>query len=334
MGSKLKENLSNKYFQRRNLLNARPNLVKVLVEDGSDISIWERILKAALPNKQFDVKTYQEGLNRAQSKQLVIKTIREKGGSLYIGCVDSDLDKLLESEKYSNEGLFYPSHYLFHTYVYSVENLFCEPSTLGDTYRTVTSFPSGLDYETFFKMVSQRIYPLVVTDLYLRSVDSKQVFNVDNWAYIFPGVKVIKQTLSGKTKSDIVQSIENNVTKYLKSFQQASAYSEVGFREYCKRLAIEFPYMTEDNCILFVYGHEVFNFVMKIFEEQRLADVEREKKTIFAAQGMSQQVKTESIAALKNRQYDILTALRSNFSFMVSGCFAYSMIAHDLQRAL
>ena len=334
MGSKLKDNLSNKYYKRRNLLNARPDLVKALVEDSSDISIWERMLKAACPNKQFDVKPYQEGTNRAQSKQLVIQTIKEKGGSLYIGCVDSDQDKFLESVRYPNAGLFYPSHYLFHTYVYSVENLFCEPSTLDDAYTTATSFKSEIDFVELFTMVSQRIYPLVVTDLYLRSVDSKQVFNVDNWAYIFPGERVIKQTLSGKAKSDIVQSVENNVKKYLKSLQQVSAFNEVACRDYSQKLMAEYPYMTADNCILFVYGHEVFNFVKALFEEQRKADVDRERQAIFVAQGVSQQEKTEKVAAMNNRQYDIMTVLRANFSFMANVFFAYTKIAHDLQHAL
>lgn len=110
MGSKLRDNLSNRYYQRRNLLNARPNLVKALVEDGSDISIWERMLKKACPWKFFDVKPYQGGSNRTKSKQLVIRTIMEKGGPLYIGCVDADLDKFLEIEKFQQVGGFFIHH--------------------------------------------------------------------------------------------------------------------------------------------------------------------------------------------------------------------------------
>lgn len=334
MGSKLKENLSNKYYQRRNLLTARPNLMKVLVEDGMDISIWERILKSACPDKQFDVMPYQEGMNKAQSKHLVIKAIAEKGGSSYIGCVDSDLDKFLERVNYPQGGLFYPAHYLFHTYVYSVENLFCLPSTLGDVYTTATSFKSGLDFVEFFKMVSQRIYPLVVMDLYLRSVGSKDVFNVNDWSHIFPGEKVVKQTMSGNAKSDIVTAIESNVSKYIKALGQADAFNVEGCKAFERQLSADFPYMNAENCILFVYGHAVFEFVKTIFEEQRKIDKAAEQQEIYGNRNMEQRVKDERVRAMENRQLDVNTALRSNFAFMQRGFSMYNSIVADLQQAL
>lgn len=333
MGSKLKENLSNKYYQRRNLLSARPNLVKVLVEDSTDISLWGRVLKYACPNKQFDVKPYQEGMNRAQSKQVIKNTIIEKGGSSYIGCVDSDQDRFLEAVRYPQTGLFYPAHYLFQTYAYSVENLFCLPSTLGDAYTTATSFKSGFDFVEFFKMVSQQIYPLIIVDLFLRSVGSRDVFNVDDWGHVFPGEKVVKQTMSGKTKVDIVQSIERNVSKYIKSLIVVKSYDETACRDFERHLLVDFPYFTKENCILFVYGHEVFNFVMTIFEEQRKNDIDIERQAIYADAGMKQHVKDERVGAMVNRQLDIKTVLRSNFDFMNNGCQMYQFIESDLKKA-
>ena len=334
MGSKLRDNLSNRYYQRRNLLNARPNLVKALVEDGSDISIWERMLKKACPQKQFDVKPYQAGENRTKSKQLVIKTIIENGGPLYVGCVDSDLDKLLETERYGQQGgLFYPSHYLFHTYVYSVENLFCLPSTLGDAYTTATSFKGGLDFEELFKLISQTVYPLMITDLYLRHAGSPDVFNVENWGHIFPGEKNVKQTLSGKAKNDIVESIANNVNKYLRGLRQLPAFDEGMCRAYEKELLDKYPFMSQDNCMLFVYGHGVFDFVMTLMEEQKQYDFNTEKQEIFTAKDMEQPVKNQRIEELTNRQNDIKTVLRSNFDFMTNGCQAYYFIKLDIQQA-
>lgn len=334
MGSKLRDNLSNRYYQRRNLLNARPNLVKALVEDGSDISIWERMLKKACPWKIFDVKPYQGGSNRTKSKQLVIGTIMEKGGPLYIGCVDADLDKFLEIEKFQQVGgFFYPSHYLFHTYVYSVENLFCLPSTLGDAYTTATSFKGGLDFEELFKLISQTIYPLVITDLYLRHVGSPDVFNVDNWTYIFPGEKIVKQTFSGKAKNDIVESIAKNVNKYLKGLMQLPAYDEGKCKAYEEELLEKYPYMTQDNSVLFVYGHGVFEFVKTLMEEQKQYDFNNEKQEIFTAKDMEQPVKNQRIEELTNRQNEIKTVLRSNFGFMTNGCQAYHLISSDIQQA-
>lgn len=333
MSSKLKENLSNKYYQRRNVLNARPNLVKVLVEDSTDISFWERILKSACPNKQFSVRPYQEGANRSQSKQLVIKAIIEKGGSVYIGCVDSDQDKFLEEVNYPHEGLFYPSHFLFHTYAYSVENLFCLPSILGDAYTTATTFKSGFDFVEMFKMISQRIYPLVLTDLFLRSVRSKDVLNVQDWRHIFPGKKIVKQTINGTAQKDIVQMIESNVSKYLKLLRKVVAYNGVTCEAYERHLSEKFPYMTEENCILFVYGHEVFNFVKTIFEEQREIDLETERQSIYANKGMEQHIKEERVKALENSQLVINTILRSNFVFMQSGIQIYNNLVADLQKA-
>lgn len=333
MGSSLKDNLANRYYQRRNLLNSRPNLIKALVENSSDIAIWKHILEKACPSKDFDVVPYQMGDNRAESKQLVIKTIKEKGGPLYIGCVDADQDKALEQVKYPNEGLFYPANYLFHTYVYSVEDLLCMPETLSDVYVSATSFLGRFDYVKFFKLLSNTIYPLVITDLYIR-FKKKKGLKVDDWSHVFPGDDLIKKNILETSKIDLIEATERNVSKYLKSLQQCDSYNSTEFTEYQTNLEKSLPEMNADNCVLFVYGHELFRFVESLMDIQRNVEIDDKKYIIYQDKAMDQNVKAQKIAELKNLQFDIRTVLRTNFKFIYNENPIYQKIKTDIKMAL
>ena len=331
MGSKLKQNLSNLYYQRRNTLTATPNRVTVLVENGADVAVWERMLEASCLQKQFDVHPYQHGMNKTESKPLIISTITEKGGSRYIGCVDSDYDKFLEGKKYP-KGLFYPAHYLFQTHGYSIESLFCFPATLRHVYTTATSFQSTFDFEKFFTLLSQTVYPLFMADLYLRSVDSKTVLNVDSWKYVFPGRKAIRQALEGKQGVDIIVATKSGVNKYLTKLRSASSYQTNDYDEFVNRFKRSFPYVDADNCTSFIYGHALFDFIVALLEELKSIDLADEKQMINGDMHMLPQVKNQKIKELENLQYDIPTLLKSNFGFMTLDCLIFQMIRADLQN--
>ena len=100
MGSKLRQNLSNLYYQHRNTLTESPDRITALVENGADMAIWERMLELSCQQKRFDVHLYQHGMNKTESKPIIIATILDRGGADKIGCVDSDFDRSLKHQKY------------------------------------------------------------------------------------------------------------------------------------------------------------------------------------------------------------------------------------------
>ncbi len=331
MGSKLRQNLSNLYYQRRNTLTASPDRITALVENGADVAIWERILESSCPQKRFDVHPYQHGMNKTESKPLIIATISDRGGPGYIGCVDCDLDRFLEEQKYPS-GLFFPAHFLFHTYGYSIESLLCFPATLRHIYTSATSIQTSFDFEKFFLLLSKTIFPLFLADLYLRSAGSNRVFNVDSWAYVFPGSKVIRQSLAGKQGTDIIAAVQSGVDKYLKQLRSAPSYHTGECAEFSQRFQDSFPYVTTDNCVSFIYGHALFNFVTALLEELRDIDIADERQAIYADNQMAPHVKNQRIEELQNLQLDIPTLLKSNFEFMDGDCLLYQMIKQDLQK--
>lgn len=329
MGSKLKQNLSNLYYQRRNVLSKTPGRITALVENGADVPIWERMLMGACPQRRFDVRPYQHGMNKTESKPLIIQAIMEKGGDEYIGCVDSDQDRFLESKKYP-DGLFYPKHKLFQTYGYSIESLLCLPTTLEQVYTTATSFQCGFKFDVFFKQVSEAIYPLAMTDLYLRQEGSREVFNVDDWEHVFPGTKVIRQALAGEPKQDIIASLAANANKYLHRLERLPLYDNAKYNSFLQQFHRSFPYVTNDNCVLFIYGHALFAFVAELIEELRNLELNAEIQSVYRNTQMEQHVKDRRVEELKNLQLDIPTVLKTNYEFIHNGCLLYQMIRQDL----
>ena len=334
MKTTLKQNLSNAFYLNRNVLTAKPNRVSVIVEDYEDVAFWAHVLQSIRPDKQFDIRPYQEGGNHSQSKQLIVKTIRDKGGSVYIGCVDSDQDKILEGNRYPGTGLFFPANYLFHTYSYSIESLYCMPSTLNLAYTTISSFQCDFDFDGFFRALSQTVFELFVTDLYLRSKGSRTVFNVDDWKNVFPGGGKIKKALKNGEVSSILEDLKKGINKYLKKLTKSSDYSSKECSVFEERMIADNSYITKENCCLFIYGHGFLDFVVNLIGELQQKDLNDAVNSIRSDSSMQPKVRVEKENHLKNLQKDISTILHANYEFMHSGIGLYERIVADLQKIL
>ena len=259
-------------------------------------------------------------------------TILSTGGSLYIGCVDSDLDLLLESFRYPAGSPFYPAHNLFQTYFYSIENLYCLPESLNDAYTSLTSFQCHFDFVEFLKCVSNVIFPLFMTDLYLRSKNEHLGFRVDDWGNVFPGESKIKKALAAEKAEEIVNLTEKGVNKYLKVLKSKTLYIQADYLAFKQDFIQKHPYVHSDNCIHFIYGHGLFGFVKSVLEAlqnielQDNIDVLRQNKT------MDNQVKLDQENKLRKLQRDVETVLYGNYDFMHVPNWAYDKMKADLSH--
>lgn len=326
----LTENINNNFYLQRNALTGRMGEITALVEDYADTYLWLVILQTACPNRQFRLMPYQEGENLSQSKNLIAREIMARGGNLYIGCIDSDQSYLLR--RYGNQlgKAIEQTKFLFHTYAYSMENLICMPSTLSQIVTASTSLQSSFSFDEFFKAFSNTIYNLFLLDLFLRSKQSKTVLSVDKWKNIYPGEKVIKKSIKDNRPVDLINDVAKKVKTFEKKLYGAPEFSGTELKAFEQSLLASNDFLNKDNCCLFVYGHELLEFVSMLLVSVADVVVSSEKARINGQTKMNQDVKKEKLSHLDNQQKDITSDLRSNMGFVVQNSLIFNKIKTDL----
>jgi hypothetical protein len=331
MNSGLIDNVNNTFYTQRNVLTGREGEVTALVEDYADTSLWFSILKSARPDKSFRMSVYQEGSNRTQSKPLIVDEIQSKGGELYIGCVDSDQSYLLRQYGNNLGVALENNNYLFHTYAYSRENLHCMPSTLLQVVVDATSLQTTFDFQAFFAGLSNSIYPVFLLDLFLRSKQSKTVLNVDKWKNIFPGEKAIKASFRNGTPNTLIAEVAKKTKTFEKQLQRAPEYNVGELSAFEQQMLTANGYVNKDNCCLFIYGHEFFDFVSILVSVICDLEVDAEQNRINASQLMAPDVKAERLGHIRNIQRDPKVVLGMNSGFILQGGQLYQNINADLR---
>lgn len=330
MNSGLIDNVNNTFYTQRNVLTGRKGEVTALVEDYADTGLWLSVLRAARPDKSFRMSVYQEGSNRTQSKPLIVDEILSKGGDSYIGCIDSDQSYLLRQYGNSLGLALEQSNYLFHTYAYSRENLQCMPSTLSQVVVDATSLQTTFDFQSFFVGLSNAVYPVFVLDFFLRSRQSKTVLNVGKWKNILPGEKAIKASLRNGTPHALIADVEKKAKTFEKQLQRAPEYDVANLSAFEQQMLTANGYVNKDNCCLFIYGHELFDFVSALVSLICESEVDAECNRIKASQSMAPDVKAEKLSHISNIQRDPKMVLCMNNGFIIHGSQLFQIIKADL----
>lgn len=333
MNTTLTQNVNNTFYKQRNALTGRDGEIAVLVEDYADEYLWMVILKTSCPSKTFRFTPYQEGANLSQSKNLIAKEISEKGGDSYIGCLDADQSYLLRHHGNALGHDMEQTRYLFHTYAYSRENLLCMPSTLAQVFTAATSLQTMFSFDSFFKTLSNIFYPLFILDLYMRSI-SGRVFNVDKWKHILPGEKAIKAAFRQNTTVSLVADVQKKVNNAFKALKNSTDYHANDHAQFERELIAANTYVNKDNCCLFVYGHELIEFVMVFMQELGKKELDDEIARLNSQTTMKPQVKQEKISHLKKEQKEFKTVICSNTGFVQQQSPLFRLIQTDISSVL
>ena len=311
-------------------MTGRDGEITVLVEDYADIYLWSVVLKKVCPNRNFRLTPFQEGDNLSQSKNLIAREIKSKGGNLYIGCVDSDQSYLLR--QYGNQlgEDIEQTRFLFHTYAYSMENLLCMPSTLSQVVTASTSLQTKFSFDDFFKVLSNTIYPLFLLDLFLRSKHSRTVLIVDRWKNIYPGEKHIRKSVKDNKPADLINDCAKKVKTFEKKLLGATEYNAVELKFFEQTLLANNDYLNKDNCCLFVYGHELMAFVCDLLTAVADDVVDSEKARISSQTKMNKDVKKDKLNHLDHLKNEIASVISTNMGFVLQDSSIFNKIKTDL----
>lgn len=262
MASGLISNISSDFFQAVNALQPKssPKIIKVYVESDYDIPHWHRIFNNfKLKNVTFDVGLpnkhhYEKGKNN------IFSNFKNSLGSNLIVCVDSDYDYLIP-EANEDSLLMNTSDFVFQTFSYSIENLYCFHETLQEfCFSCLNKTNLKIDIAAIINEYSLIIYDILVWNIYLYSIGMAEKFSRKHFTEIC-NIKKFDDFDNNFYSSFTCLSdrVTNSLHSLTTEFEEHKDKVDE-FKDYLKGKGL-YP----NNCYLFAQGHLILEDVVLKF---------------------------------------------------------------------
>ena len=241
--------------KKASILTGKPNRVTVEVEDNLDRAFWRDLLSELCPEKELHFNCYQ---TIVKGKEVVFKKgkariikMADTLNDYHIGCVDSDYDWLLSD--YTDDGkVITGNKYLLQTYAYSIENLMCLSSTLGDFCHDATEEATNFEFADYMTKLSQTVFPLLIWSLYLYS-QGNEAFAPSAWRDVL--VNTIRDAET--SLAQIAEKTKEEVEAFVKDYA-----AETDEKDKLEAKLAEEKSVNSGNAYLFVRGHELFDHLL------------------------------------------------------------------------
>ena len=314
----LKDNVNSSYFEAANALTSKQARRRIVayVESYDDIYFWRTVLSDFEDDKRyFEVMLPSKGnLTRGKKSVLMNFLEGEPLGRDMIACVDADYDYLLQGATFQSRRVL-DSPYVFHTYVYAIENYQCYAPSLHNVCVAVTLNDHRIfDFRQYFADFSEAIFPLFVWSIMLYRngqypkftiTDLNRIadpggFNVQNPA---PSLQNVRRKVGTKIR-DLQRLFPDGKDEYLKT------------KDDLRRLGV-----TPQTTYLYIQGHHLFDTVVSpiLSKVCNLLRQERQNEIYHAMAHRTQ--KRNEMSCYENSLQDVKVMLKKNNGYMMSEPF-------------
>lgn len=325
MAKRLTQHVNSLYIEAANSLRPRTARKRIVayVESYDDVSFWSHILGEYNTEKYYFQVMLPSNTSLAKGKKVAMMNDLGMGlGGHMIACVDSDYDYLLQGKTSTSRRLI-DSPYVLHTYAYAIENYQCYAGSLhGVCVQSTLNDRAMIDFEAFFKLYSQIIYPLFVWNIWFYRKRELSVFSMQDFCRV-----VRLDPVSVPHPEDALEQlrlrVEKKCTWLSRRYPQAQPDLEI-MRPELERLGV-----TPDNTYLFIQGHHLKeNVVMKLLNPVCVRLRREREMEIRSLACHAQQYRNELTAYHRSLQ-TIESVLRKNTEY--EDAPTYAMIHRDVR---
>ena len=318
MPSRLKDNINSKYFEAANALTSKKARRRIVayVESYDDIYFWRTVLSEFENDKRYFEVMLPSKMNLTRGKKSVLMNFLkgEPLGRDMIACVDADYDYLLQGVTHNSKQVL-DSPYVFHTYVYAIENYQCYAPSLHNVCVSVTLNDHRIfDFREYFREFSEALFPLFVWSVMLyrngnypkftisdfNRIADPGGFNVQNPA---PSIAKLKRKVFTKV-NELQRLFPDAKEEYLKTKDDVKALG-----------------VTAQTTYLYIQGHHLFDTVVSpmLSKVCNLLRQERQNEIYRATAHKTQ--KRNEMTCYENSLQDIKVMLKKNTGYMMSEQF-------------
>ena len=339
----LKDNINSQYIEAANALRGKQSRRRIVayVESYDDIYFWRTVLAPFENDKRYFEVMLPSKLNLTRGKKSVlmnfisgerqevrgerIASAQETDlspltshpsplGDSMIACVDADYDYLMEGATEQSRKVL-KSPYVFHTYVYAIENFQCYAPSLHQVCVAVTLNDHRIfDFQDYFQQYSEACFPLFVWSVWAYRTGHHSQFSLTDFNRVCdPGGFTVQNP---KTSIDNVRrKVGTKVRELQRQFpNNKEAYLKV--KADLRRLGV-----TPQTTYLYIQGHHLFDTVTAPILTKVCNQLRQERQTEINHSQAHRTQKRNEMSCYENSQQDVKAMLKKNTGYMLSDRF-------------
>ncbi len=329
MSRRLKDNINSSYFEAANALKSKKARRRIVayVESYDDIYFWRTVLSDFEDDKRYFEVMLPSKANLTRGKKSVLMNFLEGEplGKDMIACVDADYDYLLQGMTQQSRRVL-ESPYVFHTYVYAIENYQCYAPSLHNVCVSVTLNDHRIfDFREYFSQLSEALFPLFVWSVMLYRNGNYSKFSISDFNRIADpgGFSVYKPEPS---IANVKRKVSTKIHELQRLFPDAKE-EYLQTKDDIRSLGV-----TPQTTYLYMQGHHLFDTVVTpiLSKVCNLLRQERQNEIYYAVAHKTQ--KRNEMTCYENSLQDIKVMLKKNSGYMVSEQFR--QVQEDIRNYL
>ena len=329
MSRRLKDNINSSYFEAANALKSKKARRRIVayVESYDDIYFWRTVLSDFEDDKRYFEVMLPSKANLTRGKKSVLMNFLEGEplGKDMIACVDADYDYLLQGRTQQSRRVL-ESPYVFHTYVYAIENYQCYAPSLHNVCVSVTLNDHRVfDFREYFSQLSEALFPLFVWSVMLYRNGNYSKFSISDFNRIADpgGFSVYKPEPS---IANVKRKVSTKIHELQRLFPDAKE-EYLQTKDDIRSLGV-----TPQTTYLYMQGHHLFDTVVTpiLSKVCNLLRQERQNEIYYAVAHKTQ--KRNEMTCYENSLQDIKVMLKKNSGYMVSEQFR--QVQEDIRNYL
>ncbi len=329
MANRLKDHLNSQYFEAANALTSKKARHRIVayVESYDDIYFWRTVLSEFENDKRYFEVMLPSKINLTRGKKSVLMNFLEGEplGRDMIACVDADYDYLLQGRTYTSRTIL-ESPYVFHTYVYAIENFQCYAPSLHNVCVSVTLNDHRIfDFREYFRQFSEAIFPLFVWSVMVYRNGSYPQFSITEFCRIAdPGGFSVKNP--ERSISRLGRKVRTKIAELQRKFPDTEAEYRTT-QEDILRLGV-----TPQTTYLYIQGHHLFDTIVTPILSKVCNILRQERQNEIYRASAHRTQKRNEMSCYENSLQDIKAMLKKNNGYVLSEQFR--RLQDDVRRYL
>ena len=258
MAKRLSENLTSLYLGAAQKLKSKTARKKIVayVESYDDIFFWRTVLDEFEDEHcYFEIMLPSRSTLGKGKKLVLMNRLGPQLGNYMIACVDADYDYLMQDATQTSR-LVNRNPYVFHTYVYAIENYQCYAESLHRVCVMATlNDRQVVDFEGFTREYSRIIWPLFVWSVWVYRNDRYRDFTLSEF-----GTTVSFNELNVYHPELTLDYVRRKVNRKMSWLQRHFPEARKGYGP-LKAELLQLG-VTPETTYLYIQGHTLFDNVV------------------------------------------------------------------------
>lgn len=308
---RLVDNLNSRYYEAYNKLNSKKSRKRIIayVESFDDVFFWRTVLSSfENDTRYFEIMLPSRNRLTKGKKSVLKNELADKMGEGMIACVDADYDYLLQGCTHTSKEIL-SSPYVFHTYVYAIENYQCYAPSLHDVCVMATlNDKSVFDFERFFTDYSQLCYPLLIWSIWAYRTQHFDRFSITDMNTVIEMGKV-NPANSGYAMHHLEEKVKHKLNWLKHTFPGNEKEIEALTKE-LTQLGV-----TPDNTYLYIQGHHLLDNIVSPLIGKVCSCLRNEREEEIRRNAVHYTQMSNELSSYEHSLQDVKQMLRRNTNY-------------------